>query len=288
MAGVTRGRIVESLRGLGLGAGDIVMVHSSLRSIGYVEGGAEAVVDALLEVLGPGGTLVVPTFIFSRGGLMSGSEQELIFDSANDPSEMGAISEAARRRPGAHRTRHHIHSMAAVGAQGEEITRVQGVSAWAGDGPFWQLYFRDAKVLMLGVPYLRCTFFHVVEQLVVTPYRQWREVRGQEREADGTLRPMVNWMFSPRQPFVGNDFNKFGRMLEERGLARVGAVGNAVARLFRARDIIDVGVAEYRRDPGLFLKDGDGYVALADGVLTEELHNEKAVLDPQAIYRSTG
>ena len=90
--------------------------------------------------------------------------------------------------------------------------------------------------------------------------------------------------YSPRPGFVGNDFNKFGVILEERGLAQVSAVGNAVARLFRARDALEVGLAEYRKDPLLLVKAGDGITKLRDGALTEELHNEKSVIDPTKIY----
>ena len=62
---VTRRHIVEGLRQMGLGEGDRVMVHSSLSSMGYVEGGARIVVEAFLEVLGPLGTLMAPTFTHS-------------------------------------------------------------------------------------------------------------------------------------------------------------------------------------------------------------------------------
>src|SRR5206468_807693 len=110
-----------------------------------------------------------------------------IYDPANDPSEMGRISETVRTRPGAQRSRHVVHSLAALGHHAERIAGVQGPSAWSADGPFWQLYELDARIIMLGVPYLRCTFFHLVEQMVVTPYRQWREFEARVRESDGTL-----------------------------------------------------------------------------------------------------
>ena len=63
----TRDEIAAALRALGLPAGANVFVHSSMSSIGYVEGGADSIVDALLGVLGPAGTLIVPTFTFSHG-----------------------------------------------------------------------------------------------------------------------------------------------------------------------------------------------------------------------------
>ena len=87
-------QIAEALQTLGVGAGHIVFVHSSLSSIGYVEGGADAVVDAFSDVLGSTGTLVVPAFTFSHGG-----ELNPVFDPIRDASEMGRITEVARTRP---------------------------------------------------------------------------------------------------------------------------------------------------------------------------------------------
>ena len=100
----------------------------------------------------------------------------------------------------------------------------------------------------------------------------------------GAKRPLPMFGYSPKPGFVGNDFNKLGAILEERGLAQIGAIGNAVARRFRARDALEVGLAEYRKDPLLFVRTGDGITKLRDGILTEELHNEKSVIDPARMY----
>ncbi len=277
----TQERISESLRALGLPNGAIVFVHSSMSSIGYVEGGAGTLVDAFLQVLGPAGTLSVPTFTFSHSG-----SADPVFDPARDPSEMGRLTEETRTRPGARRSCHLLHSVAALGAQATEITASHGPSAWAKDGPFWQLHELDAYILLLGVPYLRCTFFHLLELLVEVPYRQWREFEARVRDPDGSQRPLLALAFSPKPNFVGNDFNRLGVMLEDRGHVMAGSVGNAVARLFRARDAFDVGLAQHRIDPDLFLMQGQEYTPLRSGVLTDELHNEKWVLDPAEIYPS--
>ena len=276
---LTRDQIAAALRALGLPAGAIVFMHSSMSSIGYVEDGADTIVDAFMDILSPEGTLVVPTFTFAHG-----NDDNRVFDSARDPSEMGRLTEVTRTRPGARRSCHLLHSVAALGAHAEEITASHGPSAWAADGPFWKLYELDAHILLLGVPYLRCTFFHVVEQLVQVPYRRWREVEARVQDRDGSQRPLLTLTYSPKPGFAGNDFNKLGALLEERGLVQVGTVGNAVARVFRARDAFEVGLAQYRKDPLLFVMTADRCTPLRDGVLTAELHNEKSVLDPALIY----
>ncbi len=277
---LTRKKISAALRALGLAPDAVVFVHSAMSSMGHVEGGGAAVVDAFLDVLGPSGTLVVPTFTFTHG-----RSDRPVFDLARDPSEMGRITEETRTRAGAQRSCHLLHSVAALGAHAGEITAVHGPSAWAADGPFWKLHELDAQILLLGVPYLRCTYFHLLEQLVQVRYRRWREVEARVRGQDGSLRSLPTFVYSPGPDFPGNDFNKLGNLLERRGLARVGSVGNAVTRRFRARDAFDLGLARYRQDPQLFLLTGERCTPLRDGVLTDELNNEKSVLDPALIYR---
>src|SRR5687768_12720625 len=90
---ITSAEIARALRALGLERGDCVLVHSSLSRIGRVAGGAEAVVDALLEVVGTEGTLAVPTFPFT-GSMLEYLRSDPPFDAETTPSRMGAISEA--------------------------------------------------------------------------------------------------------------------------------------------------------------------------------------------------
>src|SRR5690349_4435026 len=90
---ITTEEIARDLRALGLERGDIVLVHSSLSRIGQVVGGAEAVVDSLLEAVGPEGTVAVPTFPF-LGSMLEYIRSDPPFDLEETPSKMGAISEA--------------------------------------------------------------------------------------------------------------------------------------------------------------------------------------------------
>ena len=246
MSTLGRGEIADGLRSLGVDAGVVVFVHSSLSSLGHVDGGAETVVDAFLDVLGPRGTLAVPTFTLERD-LKHGP----ILDPERDESGMGRITEAVRLRPGARRSNHIFHSVAAIGAD-SDMTDHHGPSAWAADGPFWRLHELDGRILLLGVPYLRCTYFHMLEQLLQVPYRRWVEFEARLLEPDGALRPLVTRCFVPEEGFGGNDFNKLGAEMEARGLVKVGAIGNAVARLFGARDAVLTAVELYRDDTELF------------------------------------
>ena len=278
---LTRGDVAQALKDLGLEVGHIVMVHSSLSSIGYVEDGADAVVDAFLDVLGPDGTLVVPTYTPSHRG------PDSVFDPANDPSEVGRITEVARKRPGGVRSCHLRESVAALGPASQEMMRIHRAAAWAADGPFWKLYELDARILMLGVPYFRTSFWHLIEQMLQPAYGRWTEYEARVRDPDGTERPLRFRSFGPgpdRKP--PRDFNKLGARLEARGLVSIGPVGNAMARLFRARDAFDVGIEEFRNDTMLFAMTGGRLTELRDGVLVGEPGggNEKSVVDPEMMF----
>ena len=89
MDSVTRSEIVAGLQALGVRRGSILLVHSALSSLGWVEGGADEVIDALLDVLGAEGTLLMPTHPARDGR---------VFDPDSIPSDMGRISETFRRR----------------------------------------------------------------------------------------------------------------------------------------------------------------------------------------------
>ena len=87
---VTRDQIGSDLRQLGIAPDDILLVHSSLSALGRVEGGADAVIDAILDVLGAKGTLLMPSF--PGGGEHQLIRNGFIFDVRTAQSEMGLIS----------------------------------------------------------------------------------------------------------------------------------------------------------------------------------------------------
>ena len=91
----TKDKIKQSLKKSGFGESDIIFVHSSLSSMGWVEGGPDAVIDALLETVGTAGTVMMPVFSFSLK-----KEENPVFDPDNTPSEMGIITEVFRLRKG--------------------------------------------------------------------------------------------------------------------------------------------------------------------------------------------
>ncbi|MEV7187126.1 AAC(3) family N-acetyltransferase [Kitasatospora sp. NPDC093102] len=169
-------------------------VQASLRALGPVPGGAAGVVEALLDVLGPDGTLVAYTAT-PENSATSRSHQTATaglspaevadyqarmprFDPATTPASpsMGALSEAIRTHSGAMRSGHPQTSWAAVGRLAREITERHPLTSHLGpESPLGRLYELDARVLMIGVPMDRLTAFHLADlRMPDVPVREYR------------------------------------------------------------------------------------------------------------------
>lgn len=271
-AGLTAPELAGALRRLGLAAGRTVLVHSALRTLGRVEGGAETVVDALLDVVGPKGTLVAPAFTFVHE-----IEPEPIIDPAGDPSEMGAVSEAVRRRPDARRSTAYRHSFAAIGRRAALIAGVDpALPPFDLRSAFGVMLALDTQVLLLGVTYANSTSHHFGEWICEVSYRHALQRHVRVRGPDGTLDVRVLGDYQPRPSADGTyygpratDFNKLGLALEQAGRVGIGPVGNAMARRFAMRDLIALAEREAALDENIFrTPEGqkDHVTLLPDGV----------------------
>ncbi|MFA6725041.1 MAG: DUF4910 domain-containing protein, partial [Lentisphaeria bacterium] len=159
-AAVTKKQIILSLQQLGIQKSDMLMVHSSLKSFGHVEGGADCVIDALQEVLGQSGILAMPAFTdCAEGGTA-------VFDPENTRIEkwVGLIPETFRKRAGVYRSLHPTHSVCAWGNNAEEFLRQKDCcDTFAEDSPWGKLLRKPGKVLFLGESIGGNTFLHACE-----------------------------------------------------------------------------------------------------------------------------
>jgi aminoglycoside 3-N-acetyltransferase len=240
---ITRERLVGELRALGVRSGQTLIVHASLRRIGWVESGATAVVAALREALGPDGTLVAGagtpensltsrTFHHNIKGLnyakVSGYvEQMPAFDPQTTPTSAGAVAEALRITPGAVRSHHPQSSFVAVGRDARELMAGHKRDCHLGeDSPLAKLYQRGASILLLGVGYQSCTAFHLAE------YRYTE--KPPMRTYSCRVIEAGNYCWLRYQDVVLDDgeFEKIGHCLELTIPVTMGTVGKAQSRLF--------------------------------------------------------
>lgn len=266
---VTADDALAGLRAVGIDAGDLLFVHSALRPFGQVEGGALTIARALVDAVGPGGTVVAPAFTFRHE-----AEPDPVIDPGEDPSEMGAISEHLRTLPGARRSTAYRHSVSAVGVHASTITDTDpALSVFDLRSTFGRLLALDAKIVLLGLTYVSCTSFHFGEFLVQIPDRHVVERHVRLRTPDGRIEAATMLDYQPRPTDDGreyeheHDFDRAGARLERAGKVRVGAIGNAVVRVFALRDLIHLLLDTYGLEQDIFYLDpAVGPTRLPDGV----------------------
>lgn len=249
---VTRQEIAADLRGLGIGSGDLLAVHSSLKRIGHVEGGAATVVQAFLDVLGPTGNLLVPTFSFTFATWEPGS----LFDPAKTPSKVGAVTETVRQHPRCVRSLHPTHSVGVIGPLAEELTRDHLAASPIGPGsPFDRFRERNGTVLMLGCSLNSCSILHLYEVLAGLPYIDiaFRDGYNHEVANIGRNNKKVVGLQLYEIPGCSNAFVNAEPVLEQSGISRRGRIRNARCLFFPSRDAGEVLIPELRRRPDLLL-----------------------------------
>lgn len=277
---LTRDRLADDLRRLGVQSGDLLMIHSSLRSLGHVVGGAPTVVDALLEVLGPTGTLVGPSFNYETA-----LDPTFVFDPLNTPSDMGAIADEIRRRAGNHRSRHLTHSLSAIGPQAETIVTAGGPTAWAADDPLGTIFKLRGRFLLLGVTYQTFTACHVLEVAFRLHHRKLDTLRRRLRQPNGRLVTIQNTVYLRDVNYPGYDFNRLGQDMEDAGITAVAPVGNAIARLVPAQAMRGFATLRVKRDPDYLLQQGSEVTPLTRGVILTLPDGILSVVDPEATFK---
>jgi aminoglycoside 3-N-acetyltransferase len=228
-------------------------VHASLRSLGWVPGGAAAVVSALREAVGPDGHVVVPTGTEENSrtsrvhqahiAMLTPDEVEEYylampaFDKDATPSGMGAISEALRTADGAARSAHPQSSFAAIGPEADLLMADHPLECHLGpDSPLGKLAKMDAQVLMAGVGYWAFTGFHLAEYLY-TPRPPKRTYACVVAPTTGTTGTTVTGAGGGRweeyEDVVLDDqkFEDIGESLEKHMVVKRGKVGHAECRL---------------------------------------------------------
>ncbi|MET9505634.1 AAC(3) family N-acetyltransferase [Streptomyces sp. NPDC006622] len=238
---VTRDTLAAGLRALGVEPGETLLAHSSLSSLGWVCGGAVAVVQGLLDALGPDGTLVVPA---QSGDLSDPSHwgnppvPEDWWDTiratmpAYDPlltptRGVGVIPETVRTWPGALRSAHPQTSFAALGPRAAEVTGGHARDCRLGErSPLARLEALGARVLLLGAGYDTCTSFHLAEYRIPAPL-----VRVGRPGPTGWEVVTEVSIDSDRFDELGHDFER------DRPVVRA-KVGAAEARLFPVADAV--------------------------------------------------
>ncbi|MFW6368613.1 MAG: AAC(3) family N-acetyltransferase [Spirochaetota bacterium] len=245
----SKSSILEQIHSLGISHSDTVLIHSSLRAIGAVDGGADTLLDAFEEYLHDG-LLVLPTHTWRQI-----NADYNIFDPQTEPSCVGALTERFRLRSETVRSWHPTHSVAAAGGDAADFTA--GEHRWdtpCPRGSCWgKLYDRDAKVLFVGCTLRSNTLLHGVEEWLEVPNRiANRYERLKIRTPDGSLldRPMRR-----HETPYGDVSENYGRMhapFFREGIARWGRIGYADTIVCDAAGMVELTSEYLRENPDFF------------------------------------
>ena len=252
MKPVTKQELVQAFQDTGVQKGEILMVHTSLGALGYVCGGAQAVIEALIETVGEEGTIMMPTQSWKNldptDGVHWTVEEEYwdiirenwpAYDKRITPTNtMGAVAEMFRLWPGTLRSDHPARSVAAWGKHAEYLTKEHDLSNIFGDGsPIGKLYELDGSVLLIGVGYDKNTSLHLAD--VRADYHGKHQVTEHSAVLENGERV---WKEYETLYVDGEDFEAIGTAFETTGNVRYGSIGNARLRHMRQKDLVDFAV----------------------------------------------
>lgn len=226
---LTLGELVTGFRNAGVEPGDHILVHSSLSSLGWVEGGADTVINALIGAVGKKGTVLFPTL---TGCPDDSPEHPPRFDARHTRCWTGRIPETARGREGGLRSLHPTHSVVAFGALARWFTAGHElVSTPCGPGsPYGRLADIAGKIVLIGVSQSANTSFHHAEEVAGVPYVV------QDAPLDVTVTAPDGSAFHMRGAYLhrwgaARDYDAFEDPMIDLGICRVGMVGEAVVRV---------------------------------------------------------
>lgn len=239
--------LIAQLEELGIDRHGTLLMHSSMKSMGEVEGGADTVLDALSDYM-KDGLLVLPTHTWSTI-----NKSNPLFHVETSSCCVGILPELFRKRPNVVRSWHPTHSVAALGKDAQTFTQDDHLfdtpcargSAWG------KLLDRQATILLVGVDLKRNTFIHGIEEWVDIPGRMT-----DEHEMLYTVLPDGTKISVPSRRHCGlswsEHFWKVDEVLVQAGAMHKGSFGDAVASVCDAERTTEVLTEMLKENPDLF------------------------------------
>lgn len=247
----TKEQLKEQLAQMGLTPADTLMLHSSMKAIGPVEGGADTVVDAFMEYFRDG-LFLTPAHTWKQMG-----PSYRVFDPASEPACVGIIPNIFLSRPGVVRSLHPTHSIAAYGPQASDYIRgEENLHTPCAPGGCWdRLRNVHAKILLAGVTHTRNTYIHSIEEVWDVPERLTAEpTLFSVRMPDGTCKPVSMYRhYNPNTAHISESFDKMKQGYFETGAARPVRLGDANCILCDAARLFEVTGRILSHDKNCFL-----------------------------------
>lgn len=233
----TKRTLLNDIENAGIRREGTLLIHSSMKSIGEVEGGADTVLDAFIEYMQKG-LLLFPTHTWSEENM-----KDNVFDPKTEPACVGILPNLFMKREGAIRSMHPSHSVTAIGSRAGEYTMrdsAENYTPCPRNGCFGALYDEDAQILFLGASLKTNTYIHGLEEQMNIPNRIHSEARkvtiveetGKRREAD---------LFGHYSTCgdVSHNYDKLLTPMLQRGIAREVKIGDAISYVVEVKPMTD-------------------------------------------------
>jgi aminoglycoside 3-N-acetyltransferase len=226
-----------------------LLVHSSMKSLGSIDGGADTVLDAFIEYMQEG-LLIFPTHTWQDD-----NNPDLCFDPIKEKSCVGILGELFRQRTGVLRSLHPTHSVAVLGHDafryiaGEENYQ----TPCPRNGVWGKLYDINAQILFLGCDLTKNTFIHSVEEWFKVPERLSERFVAYKIKVDGRL---INCPMRRHDAPCGDislNYNKLLPIFLQKGAAKPVTIAQAQCYVCSARKMADISSAYLNENIDFFV-----------------------------------
>lgn len=235
---VTSEEIKSGLEKFNLSRGDRLMVHSSLSSFGWVEGGAETVIKALMELVGGEGTILMPSF---NHGAPFNEDDAGVFDPLKTRCTNGRIPDTFWRMDGVYRSLNPTHSFAAWGHDARRYTENHHLTLTMGeDSPLGLLACDGGYQINLGTSHNSTTAKHVAETINRSPCLGYRTEEYPVRLPDGSIAQYRTWGWRERNCPLTDSGKYIERNMERLRLQKRDIIGKCVVTCFKLQDFLEV------------------------------------------------
>lgn len=243
----TKNDLIKDLQNIGIRKGELLHLKVSLRAIGKIDGGAETLLQALLETVGTKGTIVSDAFIpFYSLPLSKEDAAKVAYDKSK--SYAGAFANAMVNHPKSHRSKHPIQKFSAIGAKAEALCN-NHTPGKGGYDLLWDMIKMNAKNLTIGKDVIGVGTTHVAIEHLGFNRKQLPVGRNYKTETGEVKLAKVDWNGG-----CGEGFRKFIPLYrEKKGMINEANIGNAHSYFTDMKDTYDVEIEKLKQEPSFFL-----------------------------------
>ncbi|MEK6647312.1 MAG: AAC(3) family N-acetyltransferase [Candidatus Firestonebacteria bacterium] len=247
--------LTKNLRNIGMKKGSIIIVHSSYKSIGDVEGRAETVVQALINTVGIEGTILMPTFTYNFW-----AEDGDVFDKENTPSKTGVITEVFRNFPQVERSNHPTHSVAVYGEYKESLIEAHNDSTALGkNSPFHLASKLGGYIILIGCSFTSCSLIHTAEILGNVFYKDIFYFPAAHKKSSPYAKVKkgnkIIKVLLQETPCCAESFYKLEPVALKENKLQYGKVGNAKTLIIKSDDLLNLAINKIKDEPEFLLCD---------------------------------